>query len=375
MKKAIVAALSLIIFLSSCSKELIEHDEKAAGDKINFSAFLQRSNLKQVRYLNDLNALKYWGFTVNAYSTATTSWNDGGNNANTPLLTQQHVEFNFDGSGVDGTGGTWSYSPTVSWPSNSKVSFFAYAVVEGLNAAQFAIDDGDAVIHYETSSNVGGYTLLVSYLLDNTKVNRNSEGRLNFTMKHALSRVGFKAKYIASANISSVKISEFAIKTSADLQTSGTFKLTGANSLDAGTNNPWVDRQISGFVRMEGDEGHIEIGTSFGYVLPNPEVENNASRNFMLLIPQDITPGMITVSMKITASKADGSEEVWTITDRDLYPALKRRGITSLQMGKAYDFAFNFNVGNNSAPDPNDPTTPFDSQNVLNSVDVTETDG
>jgi hypothetical protein len=360
MEKAIIAVASLVMFLSSCSKDLSEIDSENSGAQISINAYLQRSNLK-LSVVNDFSLLRGSGFIVNAFNTGSTNWNDGGKNANTKILDQKHIQY----SNADNS---WSYTPPILWPSNGRVSFFGHTPAGN---ARFSINaDGDAVIRFAQKYNINGYDLLVSYLLDNTKANINNEGKLGFTMKHALARVGFKAKYIASANIRSVEVSEIFIKYSANLISAATLKFTGDNSLDAGI-NPWVDGQIAG-IATENKLGYkVTVGTSFDYIMPI--LNSNNSKNFMLLIPQNITPGLITISMKITANRTDGSVKTWRITDRDLFVALNRKGITSLQCGKAYCFTFNFNVDSNP-DDPNDPSTPIDAENVLNHIGVTETE-
>lgn len=367
MKRAFFAIASLAVILSSCSKDLIEHDSTKLGSQINFSAYLQRSNLKQLNN-TDLSGLQANGFTVNAYNTAAIDWNNGGKDANTLLFNQQQVGF---------ANGVWSYTPAVLWPNNDKVSFFAHSPANV--DSHFALNgDNDGVIHFvQKQTRNDQYDLLVSYLLDNTKASVNAEGKLGFSMKHALSRVGFKAKYIASPNITSVEVTNVVIKYSADLQTGATFKFTGANSLDVGA-NPWSGGVPSGVVSQEAIADPIAVGTTFGYILNNVDgsapFNPNNSKNFVLLIPQNITAGMITISMEITANRADGTTESWTITDRDLFDALNNRGSASLQSGKAYDFTFNFNV-DHSTVDPNDPTTPIDPNNILIRFDVTQIAG
>lgn len=357
MKKAIFAAASLAVILSSCSKELVEHDSLKSASQVNFSAYLQRSNLKQNAANWDLLTLQASGFTVNAYNTAATNWNDGGKATNTQLLNQQQVAF---------ANGAWSYAPAVLWPGENKVSFFAHSPANA--DAHFALDANskDGVIHFkQKQARSDQYDLLTSYLLDQTRASINNDGNLAFSMRHALARVGFKAKYIASQNITSVEVSNVVIKYSANLQTEATFNVTGAS---------WSGGTAAGATAQEAIAGPIAVGTTFGYILDSPggiAFNPNNSKNFVLLIPQNITAGMITISMEITANRADGTTESWIITDRDLFDALNNRGSATLQSGKAYDFTFNFNV-DRSTVDPTDPTTPIDPDDVLIRFDVTE---
>lgn len=369
MRRTFFAVVSLAAILSSCSKELIEVDSNRTDEQINFHAYLQRSSNKQANSDSDIDRLQLDGFNVYAYNTVTTNWNNGVKNSYSPIFNQKLVTY---------SNGVWSYSPPVLWPNDDKVSFFAYSpLVEFVHFARSA--EGDPIIYFfQKQERIDQYDLLVAYMLDKTKASVNSEGKLGFSMKHALARVGFKAKYIDSPNIASVEVSNIIIKYSADILTRAIFKFTGANSLDAGA-NPWITGISSGISAQEVITGPIAIGKDgFDYILDSIDgstvFNTGNSRNFILLVPQNITPGMITISMKIAANRMDGTTETWTITDRDLFDALSNRNSTSLQMGKAYDFTFNFNV-DHSTVDPNDPTTPMDPANVLMRFDVTEIAG
>jgi hypothetical protein len=366
MRKVINTAAIIAVVLSSCSMEFIEDVSTNTGNHISFNAYLQRSNLKQSNSNSDIAFLQANGFVVNAFNTGVVGWNNGGKAAYTQILDEQQVLY---------TNGAWSYAPPILWPNNDKVSFFAHSPANDNSFfGQNANDDG-YIFFIQKKTRREQHDLLVSYLLDNTKANINSDGRLGFSMKHALARVGFKAKYIDSPNIASVEVSDIVIKYSGAIQTTGIFKLTGNNSLDGG-GDPWGLRSADGISAQEVIAGPIAVSKDgFDYILDSIDGSTtfnpSNSKNFVLLIPQEITPGVITISMTIIANRVDGTAESWTITDRDLFAALNNRGSTSLQSGKAYDFTFNFNV-DHSTVDPNDPTTPMDPDNVLIRFDVTE---
>lgn len=365
MKRTYFAIASLAAILSSCSKDLVEHSSIASSNHIHFNTYLQRSNLKQTN--TDLTTLQTNGFGINAFNTANTNWDNGGNVARTQILEHKPVHF---------VNGTWSYAPPVLWPSSDKVSFFAHSPMNQNSHFTFS-NDNAIIVFTQTQSRAAQADLLVAFSLDKTKNDVNNEGKLGLTMKHVLARVGFKAKYIESPNIASVEVSDFVIKYSSRFKTTATYLLTGpASAAEGHSRSPWVNLfPVDQQVQEETIAGPIAVGTTFDYILNDINgavtFDPTNSRNFFLLIPQNIDQGTIRVSMNITAKRKDGTVETWRISDKDLGVPLRNKIRPILLSGRAYDFTFNFNV-DRSPVDPTDPQTPIDPDDVLVRFDVTQ---
>ena len=126
---------------------------------------------------------------VHAYFTGTSDFTTTGFAPN--LLCNQSVKKE---------NGTWTYDPVKYWPANpnDKVSFFAYAP----HSASLPSGGDQISVMPSTATNNGKFNILYrvvkgesDLLLSLGELNRtNNHGPVRFTMKHALTKVIFKAK-------------------------------------------------------------------------------------------------------------------------------------------------------------------------------------
>ena len=131
---------------------------------------------------------------VFAYNTGSSDFDPSASSAN--LMNNQSVKKE---------NGTWTYSPVKFWPANpnDKVSFFAYAPHTANVPAgdQIRIDrptprkSGSPIIRYNTG--LGELDLLLSTGVMNCT---NNHGPVQFTMKHALTKVILKVKVESGAS-------------------------------------------------------------------------------------------------------------------------------------------------------------------------------
>ena len=185
-KKSLWAIIALAgLTISSCTNDEVIPNT-SADNAIEFGTYVGRDAQTRGEILTT-DGLKTKGFGVYAYYT-----NDGKYNSTTATP-------NFmNNTKVTHNGTYWEYSPIKYWPNEKTdyVSFFAYAPYNAYNVATTVPTPGDPIIEYTVDTDVTKHVDLTvaGSILDQQK--QNVDGTVNFTFKHALSRVGFKVEAV-----------------------------------------------------------------------------------------------------------------------------------------------------------------------------------
>jgi hypothetical protein len=316
MKKMIFlssAALAALV-MTSCSQE-DGIDTPDSEEAISFSVFTDRQSRASE---TNITALQSTGLKVIGYSTGTTPWASF-----TITDTQQDLFMgSIDASkhyvpmDVTYSSGAWTYSPIKFWPSTGKkLTFFAYNNVGSGTSLLFHAKTEGPLLYVTQSDDVGDQNdLVVTQLIDKTASSNN--GQVNFTFRHVLSKIGFKAKTstdVSSAGITSVVIDSIKVKYKAStINRSGYYHYTNQDNtigswtfLNPSTHaTPAVNKPLN----LSGVSLALD-GTTLTQI--------NDDDKFLMLIPQAIAKGTLLIDISYTISIGADSYNV-ALTDVEL---------------------------------------------------------
>lgn len=211
-------AFAAIAALSSCSQneEFALDNGQSSYDKnaITFGTYLGQSPETRAT-VTDIDVMKggaYPGFGVFAYNTGTNNFAEA-SDATPNFMYNVPVKWN---------GSAWAYTDEKQWPEN-KVSFFAYAPytesagTENITALPTATTTGDPKISFKMAEQVSDQIDLLYADAKTDQTKDTNGGKVQFSFKHALSRVGFKAKLTegVSGDVKSITITNIILKSSA----------------------------------------------------------------------------------------------------------------------------------------------------------------
>lgn len=169
------------IMATSCSNEDVNGNEPK-GNAIEFGTYIGRNPVSKATVTEDAS-IKTSGFGVFASMTS----GDWDATATPKFMCNQHVTY-------DNSKSEWTYSPLKYWPQNEKISFFAYAPFS-TNGVTFSDKDkvGAPTATVTLQTDIANMVdFVAACAMNQTKPKDNSA--VNFTLKHELSRVAFKAK-------------------------------------------------------------------------------------------------------------------------------------------------------------------------------------
>ena len=295
-REYILLSAALLIAFTSCDKSMNHTDPVTEGDKIDFVAAgtgepfisppLGRGSETDIATMRDFGVYAYY-----ADGTFTTA-----------------LSPNFMcNTRVTKSGNAWGYTPVMYWPNSGTVSFFAYSPHAAEGDPYIALSSGATTAGYPQLTYTvpdaveAQHDLLVSVpLLNQTKADVPTGGKLTLAFKHTLACVVFQAKMTAARELP-VKVTSITLgqlKNKADFaygDTPGTFSWTAtADAADKSytlgiANSLLADTDISG---------------SSSYTSISP------ADSRLLLLPQNIDAGdEITVTVVYTLA-AGGTKTV-----------------------------------------------------------------
>jgi len=304
MKKVVLfisAALAAFV-MASCSQEDAIETEVSKNKVISFSAYINRQSRASDATATTLQSAN---LKVIAYETDATPW------ASYNVTDAQQTLFmgSIDASKVISTmnvsySGGWTYSPLKFWPGNDgKVSFFSYngtglVTKMGANAGAGAAPNIRVLVPDAVADQKD---LVAATLIDQSE--STNGGQVNFTYKHILSKIGFKAKTssdVSSSGITSVVVKSLKIKYKAStLASVGYYTFPSAN----GDDGSWY--VATGTYHTTAGETLNTSNVSLaldGTTL----TQLNDDDKFLMLVPQNVVKGDLL--MDITYTIAFGAD-------------------------------------------------------------------
>lgn len=278
MNRIIYAALILVALTTGCTKSNLVDVPKIQNSPISFDTYNGRTPVTRSAEVTQAN-IGDCGFHVTAF--------------NNPLGTYNYSSEYLDRDVVwSAAEKAWTYSPLVYWPGTGTLQFVAYGsnIHTGSTGEGVLIPDKDlpfTMFTYTVPETAADHKDLIVCTKDQSVI----EGaQVTFTMKHFLSRVGFKLKTIGSG--ASVKINNIALY--------GGFAKTGALDLinsqkitpvqDAVTTSYKLFTDNQSFTTTQGD-AVIAIFDNSTLTKESTEDEISAAQadRYMMIIPGDVT--------------------------------------------------------------------------------------
>jgi len=375
MKKSnLFLVLMMALIVMSCSKDETTMSIPQESNAIEFGTYVGRDAQTRAPVLNNAvfktdGIYKDVGFGILAYYTAQKKWEnvDSDENSNarataTPnFMWNQQVKYATD---------KWTYNPIKYWPTtqNDKVSFFAYAPFNGKTTdtsstsnygivlSDNAVKDNPTITFTLQSSPSNMVDLVTAHKLDMGNQAPTAPTVVDFSFKHALSRVNFIAKASellnngTAANKTIINITDVKL----DAITGGQFYNSGKYTLSS-TADKGVWSEQNSFTTTG--------GYNIADILANttPVVHGEYSKNGVILegtSDVNLFTGsqylfLIPPATALTASgaKVTFSYDIVTIDD-NLSPKYSKTTATktvalpagTLQQGVAYNYTFTFNV-------------------------------
>lgn len=185
--------MAMTVFaIAGCSQNEVTEVNPDAHPAIGFDVY---TGVQTRGKETDLDALKQSGsgFGFLAYRTSG-EWSSAGNDATPDFL------YNEKGTWTSGSPGSWGYTNTRFWPTNSdKISFFAYAPYQDQSASGKNItlsaktDKGAPTLEFALASDVKNMVDLVtdsrSDIRDLTAASNSNSGTVSFKFSHVLTKV------------------------------------------------------------------------------------------------------------------------------------------------------------------------------------------
>lgn len=277
MKKIHYLAICLLATgLAACTQneEISSLENQKA---ITFDTYVGRDAATRASVI-DVDALETSGFGVLGYYTE----DDWAETATPNFMHNQKV------SGED-----WGYEPLKYWPAEGKISFFAYAPYDEDAELSLNTAAGTPTLKYTIPTTIAGQKdLLVAGAQKNQTGNT-----VNFTFKHALSRIGFGVKLAdgsAVDNQTTIAFSSIALKADFYPSATLTLDLDGSDDVQWGTPTPAtnVTYTLNNTNDATDNIADIALSTDIAPI-------NNTS-SYLMVLPQDFSG--VGDEMEITAN-------------------------------------------------------------------------
>lgn len=195
------------------------------------------------------------------------------------------------------SGANWGYEPLKYWPATGKISFFAYAPYDEDAELSANTEAGTPTLTYTVPDAVGEQ---IDLLVAGAQKNQTGD-IVNFTFKHALSRIGFGVKLAdgsAVDNQTTIAFSSIALTADFDSSNTLTLDLDGSDNVQWGTPTPATD------VTYTLSDTNIETITSLSTANTAP-INNESS--YLMVLPQDFSG--VGDEMEITANFSLSTED------------------------------------------------------------------
>lgn len=286
MKKIHYLAICLLATgLAACTQneEISSLENQKA---ITFDTYVGRDAATRASVI-DVDALETSGFGVLGYYTR-----DGWAETATPnFMYNQMVS-------VPVLGEDWTYEPLKYWPADGTISFFAYAPYDEDAELSANTEAGTPTLTYTVPDAVGEQ---IDLLVAGAQKNQTGD-IVNFTFKHALSRIGFGVKLANSTDFDAATAIDFSkITLSADFYPSATLTL----DLDGG-NVQWKDEATAATAtytlnNTEDTTDNIETITS----LSTTTAAINNESSYLMVLPQDFTTNKMSITANFSLATTD----------------------------------------------------------------------
>ncbi len=203
MKKTIILAAFAALTLGACTK--VETVETKAPEAVTFGAYAGKAATKAAPIADVATLASQGGFGVFAYYTENSDY----------VATTSPINFMYNQhlTSTD-SGANWTYSPIKYWPNNDaahsngatttdKLSFFAYAPwvnptaypAAGITNIPANTGTGDPIVTYTVATDPANSVDFLWSDANNKNLTKQSvTGKVNFTFKHALTRLEFVVK-------------------------------------------------------------------------------------------------------------------------------------------------------------------------------------
>lgn len=276
MKKIHYLAICLLATgLAACTQneEISSLENQKA---ITFDTYVGRDAATRASVI-DVDALETSGFGVLGYYTE----DDWAETATPNFMHNQKV------SGED-----WGYEPLKYWPATGKISFFAYAP-HGTGTLSDNTTAGTPTLIYTVPDAVGEQ---IDLLVAGAQKNQTGN-TVNFTFKHALSRIGFGVK-LADDFDDATAIDFSEITLSAEFYPSATLTL----DLD-GNNVQWDDEAAATNVTYTLSDTNIKTIES----LSTATTAINNESSYLMVLPQNFTTNKMSITANFSLSTTDAN--------------------------------------------------------------------
>ena len=319
-------AFAAIAALSSCSQseEFALDNGQSSYDKnaVTFGTYLGQSP-KTRATVTDIDVMKgdtYPGFGVFAYNTGTDNFADVSSTATPNFMCNVPVKWN---------NSVWAYTDEKQWPDEGKVSFFAYAPhiatpdAMNITALPGETATGAPVISFKVAEKVADQIDLLYADAKTDQTKETNGGKVQFSFKHALSRIGFKAKLDGevSGDIKSITITNIVLKSSA-LSVSAKLNLQTGEWSDHAAKAAEYTLGVDDFTTGNNEFAPANAGN-------DPVQLNDVSKYLMLIPTGKDSKATMEIAVNYVEETTDGTKTVYNV------PVTFEQ---AFEPGKAYNF-------------------------------------
>lgn len=303
-------AFAAIAALNSCSQneEFALDNGQSSYDKnaVTFGTYLgqEPKTRATVTTIDVMKGDGYPGFGVFAYNTGTDNFADVSSTATPNFMCNVPVKWN---------NSVWAYTDEKQWPENEKVSFFAYAPYTGtsgtdnITAIPAENATGAPVISFKVAADINNQVDLLYADAKTDQTKETNGGKVQFSFKHALSRIGFKAKLNEglSGGVKSITITNIILKSSA-------LSISADLNLQTGT---WSNHTVEATEYTLNANDFIEDSNVFTAGAGADEaVQLTGDGKYLMLIPtQSGSKVPMTITVNYVEEDTDGAKTTYSV--------------------------------------------------------------
>lgn len=310
--------------MAACSNEMMDVT-KNSDSVIDFSVYAST----QTRGAEtDINAVKLGNFGIMAYHTGTAAWTTAGTTATPNVMYNQKVTFSGDG---------WTYSPVKYWPeaTDTKISFFAYAPYATADNG-IALSANNAAGTPSLAFTVNEDPINMVDLVADAKPDCTKEGgKVQFTLKHTLSRITFAATALVEGANTTIAVKSAKLVGTSSFYNAATYQIGGGWNYDAAT--LFTDYSLANILNLtsgalalntDGTSSSLFKGNEYLFFIPVNNADGTAA------------DGDIKVAFTYDVTTTDAALADGKFTVENTKTVSLPKG--ALKMGKAYKYTFNF---------------------------------
>jgi hypothetical protein len=326
----VVATFALALVYIACTNDEIPVTQADDSYAVGFVPSVEQPPTRAVAA--DKNTLPATGFKALAFQTGTDSWASASATATPGFMYYQTVTWN---------NGAWTYSPVKYWPGKvdgtnyGKITFFGYAPATA-NAAMSELsaetDVGAPAFTFTVpNENAKQYDLSVDVLVDQTYLN----GNVKFNFNHLLSRIGFTAALSDNYVDATVKVTSLKVKYAGNkVRNKGRYTFGAADHAV----NSWVMTGADVSAMSTTGEGD-EVASTEQPALGASPVSVTGNDRFLMLMPQTVAAGDLTVDVTWTVTSGQGDNQS-VVSNRKTVSL----SATTWEQGMGYAYQLNFSL-------------------------------